>query len=494
MYRSENKKLQEDINKVVQNGADSLLNANFNKYDMIRTATDREYSEKMAFSAGMTQNQNRIAMSWGDTDSSYSPKRTPEKSNKTEVTKLPEKQYHPLADKKEQNIVRKNLPKGMNINFDLDSQSIPSQLESDKKKKDSIIVTYNIAGEKPFRVAADKKQLEKDKKYVPTGIKNIRYYDSFLKVQLKKAGLTVPYRIEKMEKPIPYTKWASGFFITDFYNPVLYRVVYTLPPALLIKRLLPYTGMSVFLLVLVSAAFILYHKSYRLQLQTAQFRESLLSNVTHELKTPVASLQLIINSLRDNKESEIKQQEYIGFADKELSRMKTLIEKILSFGKLNERQFDLNKEIINVAELIKEAIEITSPMVANVCGTIKFEQEANPELMGDRILLLNMVINLVDNALKYSMNKPTIHIVLAKEKEFVKITIADNGIGISPQYHKKIFEPFFRVPTGNKYNTPGHGIGLSFVKQTIELHRGSIVVNSKKEMGSTFIIRLPAII
>ncbi|HXS37834.1 MAG TPA: HAMP domain-containing sensor histidine kinase [Flavipsychrobacter sp.] len=491
MYRSENKRIQEDINKVVHDCADSLQNANFNKYDVIRTFTDREYSEKLAFAAGMTQNQNKIAMSWGDIDSSYTLPAAPENNNKTNIIPLPAKQNTPTIDKKMQDTIRKHLPKGMKVNFDLDSQNISSQLEVDKKKKDSVIVTYNVTGEKPFRIAGNKKQLELNKKYAPAGVKNLRYYDSFLRVQLKKAGLTVPYRIEKMERPIPHAKWASGFFIIDFYDPIVYRVVYTLPPALLIKRLLPYTAMSIFLLLLVSAAFILYHKSYRLQLQTAQFRESLLSNVTHELKTPVASLQLIINSLRNNKESETKQQEYIGFADKELNRMKTLIEKILSFGKLNERQFDLNKEIINVAELIREAIEITSPLVANVCGTINFEQEANPELMGDRILLLNMIVNLVDNALKYSTNKPTIHVTLTADNEFAKISVADNGIGIPPQYHKKIFEPFFRVPTGNKYDTPGHGIGLSFVKQTVRLHKGTIVVNSRKEMGSTFIIRLP---
>lgn len=489
IYKAEIKKVQEDIDRVAQSTADSLQDANYKLYDIFRVNADKEYNEKLAFAAGLTQNKKRMSISFDDdTTSSSNSGPVSEKQNNLIVVPT----ANSLANKETQTAIRRNLPKGMSISFG--NSTLPKhQSAGGKKKHDSVIMTYNIQGEPPIRLAVNKKALDSAKKYVPSGLKTIKYYDTLLTTRLNIEGLPLKYTVEKVRRPLSAVRWASGFFIIDLYDPVVYRVVYDFPKALLIKRLLPYSGVAVFLLVLISAAFLLYHRSYKMQLQTAQFRDSLLSNVTHELKTPVASLQLIINSLQRSDEGEAKRQQYIDFADKELGRMKTLIEKILSFSKLNERQFDLNKEIIDVAALIREAMAIIQPAVANAAGTIEFEEQTNAEVMGDKILLLNLIINLVDNAIKYSKGAPVIRIRLTSAQGMANISISDNGIGIPAQYHKKIFEPFFRVPTGDRHNIPGHGIGLSFVNQTVQLHKGHVSLTSEKEWGTTFTVSLPTL-
>jgi two-component system phosphate regulon sensor histidine kinase PhoR len=250
-------------------------------------------------------------------------------------------------------------------------------------------------------------------------------------------------------------------------------------------------SLAIFLLLLVTAAFVLYHKSYRMQMQMALFKESLFSNVTHEIKTPLSSLQLIINSFKEQELSP-KQKEYIDFASTELERMNLLVEKILSFGKLNKEQFAVNKEILNVGGLIQKAVRIMNITADSKNAQITFVLQENCDLAGDEILLLNMLVSIIDNALKYAGDQPIIHIAVVSQKDAVKILITDNGPGIGAKYWQKIFEPFFRIPTGNEHTIKGHGLGLSFARQVAILHKGKISVESLPRQGSTFIITLPS--
>jgi len=500
IYQSEWKRIQEDLNVLVQNTADSLREHNFSKYDMFRIYTDKDYKQKIAFAAGLTQNQKKLNINFDD---DISDKQIAENSKRiilpeTETFGIMKKNdtvHKNLISKKVQDTMRKYLPAGMAIRFGDSANKNPVAPKGAGKKHDSIIVSYNIPGEKPIRLAINKKVVDTSQKYVPEGLQDINYYDSLLSEQLKKEQLAVPYTIELVRRPAKTQKLVSGLFLINYYDPVTYRIVYSIPRILIAKRMLPYSFTAFLLLSLVSAAFILYHKSYRLQLQAAQFREGLVSNVTHELKTPVASLQLIINALREKTgtEKDPREREYIDFAGRELTRMKTLIEKILSFSKLSERQFALSREVFKMADLVREAIEIMKIRTDSYGGELVFEQEADPELMGDKILLMNMVANIIDNALKYNCNKPVIHIRLSAGKRAAILMITDNGVGIPTKYQRKVFEPFFRVPSEGEYNTSGHGIGLSFVKQAIKLHNGTISLTSTPGQGSIFIISLPSL-
>lgn len=327
------------------------------------------------------------------------------------------------------------------------------------------------------------------------GTKTITYFDSALKDTLKKENLDIAYRIQKIRtNKIPPANYASGLFIINFFQPDVYQVVYDkIPTSLFVKKLFPYTGVSLLLLILFTGAFFMFYKSYKMQMHMAQFRESLFSNVTHELKTPLSSLQLIVHSFKEggNNLTE-KQEEYVNFADRELQRMHLLIEKILSVGKLDQAQFALNKEVINLPELIREAIQVMNITAINKNARILFEPQIDCEILGDRVLLLNMLVNIIDNAIKYNKNVPRIRIMLEQENDHIKMLLMDNGIGIQRQYYAKIFEPFFRVPTGNEHSTKGHGLGLSFTQQVVKMHSGKISLESEPGKGSVFTILMPS--
>ncbi len=489
-YHEETKRIIEDINSLVQASSKKLQTYNYSQYDIFRVNIDKDYKEKLSFAAGITQNQAQVSITFDpDTPTKNASKEIHDSIITTNKLSVKEKKNKPNDTNYRENFI-KSLPKGVKVTFG------DHPIIKEKKKKDSLIITVFPTGEEPIRMAVPKKTADEEnkKKYIPNGLKGIHQYDSILHDTLDKRGLLIPYKIELTTTRLKPYKWSSGVFIINYYDPQIFRITYSRPNTLLIKRLLPYTATSLFVLLLVSAAFLLYHRSYKMQLQTTQFRENLISNVTHELKTPVASLQLIINSLKEKNSDtdQAKESQYLNYATSELNRMKLLIEKILSFSKLNERQFALNKEVLNCAELINEAINIMQVQAEQKQAILSFEQKSQCEILGDRILLINVIANMIDNGLKYNSSNPEIKICLDRNNNQVQISITDNGIGIAEKYHKKIFEPFFRVPVEGEYNTAGHGIGLSFVEQAIKLHNGSIHVNSNNQ-GTTFAIQLPAL-
>ncbi len=492
-FDDDTKKVIDDINTKVQAVAQIVQGYNYSKYDIFQVNIDNDYKQRLSFAAGLTQNQARVSMTFEPS----TPEIKREKERQDSIISgmnPPEKKINiQHLDAKAKEEFKKSLPKGVQVSFGA-KPNIDEQTH--KKKKDSVIVTIFPTGEEPIRMAVAKETAKKEsgKNYIPKGLWDMPKFDSLLHDTLTKSGLLIPYITELVSGRIKPYKWSSGVFIINYYDPEIYRITYSRPNRILLKRLLPYTVTSLFLLLLVSAAFLLYHRSYKMQLQTTQFRENLISNVTHELKTPVASLQLIINSLKDkNRETnEGKDNQYLDYATSELNRMKLLIEKILSFSKLNERQFALNKEVLNCADLINESINIMQVQAEQKQAKISFEQKSQCEILGDKILLINVIANMIDNGIKYNSTTPEIKICLDRNNNHALITITDNGIGIAEKYHKKIFEPFFRVPVEGEYNTTGHGIGLSFVEQAIKLHNGTISVNSNNQ-GTTFVIQLPAL-
>ena len=440
LYISESRKVDEEINSIAHKIAEHVQNDNYGCYDLLRVLADKESKEKIAFAAGITQNRSKMTMSFAEKGAEATDKDPAEKTGSSNKVKL-------------------------NI--------------------------YPTGG-KPLKIVIRPKEQDSNKPYVPAALRSIKYYDSLLMAALNSRRLSILFHTEKVTANDRSTAWATDPFIIDFYDPVVYRLVYKVPASLLVIRLLPYTCIVLFLLLLLCGAFLLFYKSYRLQLQMAQFKESLFSNVTHELKTPLSSLQLIIHSFStDSAGLSAKQQEYIDFAGRELQRMNLLTEKILSFGKLDRQQFALNKEVIDLSILVEDAIQVMEIAARDRNAQIVFIPATGMKTKGDRILMLNMLVSIIDNALKYSTGKPHICISLRQEEQLLQIKITDNGIGIAPQYTTRIFDPFFRVPTGSEHNIKGHGLGLSFVQQVVKLHSGKILLESLPGKGSTFIILIP---
>lgn len=332
-------------------------------------------------------------------------------------------------------------------------------------------------------------------KYKPEAVMGIRQFDSVFRQQLVKNDAVIHFSIQKV---IPFvaghTKKVSGdsltspLFILDFTEPIMYSVHYVIPPGTVYRRMYPFLLSTVFLCMMLVAGFAFFYHSTRSRHQQYQFRQTLFGNITHELKTPLTSMQLIV----DNAKKQLPAgdlvsipAQHVSFAENELNRMKLIVDKILSFTKMSSEQFTFNTERVDLGNIVMEAIAIMKINTQQAKGIINYEQGAKVAILGDPVLLVNAISAIIDNALKYTGKPPEINIRLTAEGHQATIAISDNGIGIPQQLSKKVFEPFFRVPTGSVYNTSGHGLGLSFVKQVMKLHGGSIHFTSN-DQGTTF--------
>ena len=328
----------------------------------------------------------------------------------------------------------------------------------------------------------------------PSSAMDIRHYDSVFKHQMIKNHVLVPYGLLLYKKGDAVLKDSivSSRFIIDFSVPHVYCVHYLIPAVLVWKNIIPYVLSTLLLCALLLAGTVFYYRNYHTQVQLSQFRESLFSSVTHELKTPLSSMQLIIESAVKNMSTDQEvsvPSKHIQFAVTELHRMKLLVERILSFNKMNPEQFLLDKQKVDLGQIIADAIAIEDINIVAANATVTVEGQNNMIILGDPMLLTNAVAALIDNAIKYAQQAPMVKIALQKDAQFVTIAVVDNGIGIPKQYTRKVFQPFFRIPAGNLYNASGHGLGLSLVKQVAVLHGGDISVKST-EQGTTFYLKL----
>jgi two-component system phosphate regulon sensor histidine kinase PhoR len=152
---------------------------------------------------------------------------------------------------------------------------------------------------------------------------------------------------------------------------------------------------------------------------------------------------------------------------------------------------EMKMEKLCVKTLVEEALLQIKPQIVKSSAVVHLSLQEQVYVVGNQVHLTNVVINLLDNALKYSHEKPLITITVTKESPWVMIEIADRGIGIEDGYHQKVFERFFRVPTGNIHTVKGYGLGLSYAKSIIEKHKGFLLLKSRKNQGTRLTIKLP---
>ena len=230
------------------------------------------------------------------------------------------------------------------------------------------------------------------------------------------------------------------------------------------------------------------------QRRLSEEKNDFINNMTHEIKTPIATISLATEALRDETIEQNKelQKTYINIIKEENKRLEMLVIQILEQAKRENVNQSLKKEDVDIHEIIKEGIGNMDFIVQQKGGKIKVRLSSkNPIVSGDKDHLLNVLSNLIDNANKYSPKTPNILISTTDSTTGIEVRVKDNGVGISRKDHKKIFEKFYRVPTGNVHNVKGYGVGLSYVKHIILMHGGNIRVESEPKKGSTFIIFLP---
>jgi len=230
------------------------------------------------------------------------------------------------------------------------------------------------------------------------------------------------------------------------------------------------------------------------QKKLSTMKNDFISNMTHEFKTPIATISLAADSITNPKVigSEEKLERFAGIIRQENNRMHRQVEKVLQAAQIDRKEFKLKPVDVNVNELLAEAVTNMGLQVEKLEGSIETEVEAaNPVVIADRTHLSNILHNLMDNAIKYSEGAPFITVRTEDTKTGVKVSVSDNGIGMTKEDQRQIFEKFFRVHTGNRHDVKGFGLGLSYVKAIIDAHGGKVEVDSTLGEGSTFIIEFP---
>jgi two-component system phosphate regulon sensor histidine kinase PhoR len=230
------------------------------------------------------------------------------------------------------------------------------------------------------------------------------------------------------------------------------------------------------------------------QKNLSEIKNDFINNMTHEFKTPIATVSLAVEALQDpdllNQESFRKR--YLSIIKDENKRLGGQVEKVLQAATLEKKEFSLKLEYVNLIDLLEDAKSQFELQVENKGGKITLENEiGDPYMMSDAFHLAHIFNNLLDNANKYTKESPVIHIKVWDQNGYAFVSIQDNGIGMSKEVTKKIFDKFYRVPTGNVHDVKGFGLGLSYVKTIIEAHKGEISVNSEPGKGSIFTIKLP---
>ncbi len=255
--------------------------------------------------------------------------------------------------------------------------------------------------------------------------------------------------------------------------------------------MLTVSGMVICILIF---AFYYFISTIVKQKKLSVIKNDFISNMTHEFKTPISTISLATEMLSDSSidKTPEKQSRFLKMIKDENKRLSVLVESILQTAILDKGEFKLKLNELDVHEIINIAINNTHLLIEQRNGIINTQLNATKiRFQADRVHLTNIIFNLIDNAIKYSKDIPEITIITEDVEKGITISVKDNGIGISKENLKKIFEKFYRVPTGNVHNVKGFGLGLSYVQAVVNKHGGDITVQSDPGKGSTFKIFLP---
>lgn len=222
----------------------------------------------------------------------------------------------------------------------------------------------------------------------------------------------------------------------------------------------------------------------------------LINNIAHEFKTPMATISLASGMLKRKKihSDSDKIMHYSNMIFSENNRLKIQVDQLLKLACMERGELKLNSDQFHLHELLEECSDCISVQLAEKGGSVDFNLDAkNDNICGDRSLIQNVLLNILDNAVKYSDSVPEIKIESKNTNGHLYVAISDKGIGMSKEEQKHIFDRYYRASTGDLHDVKGFGIGLSYSKMIIDLHKGKINVLSKKKIGSTFTIVLPSI-
>ncbi len=296
---------------------------------------------------------------------------------------------------------------------------------------------------------------------------------------------------------LSYNKtYKTKLFPNDIKNSNYYlKVAFPNQHKYIIESVRIMAFLSIVIILIILSIFLLTIFIILKQKKLSEMKNDFVSNMTHELKTPISTISLASQMLGDKSvaTSEAMLENISNIIKQETTRLSTLVEKVLQTAifergilKLKKQDVDINEIILKVKDNLKLKLEEEEAEMS-----VELNAE-NHIIKADKVHITNVIMNLCENAIKYRSTEPLKILIKTENKDnFISVSIKDNGIGISKENLKRIFDKFYRVSTGNVHNVKGFGLGLSYVKKIVEEHGGQIIVNSKLKKGSTFIIKLP---
>ena len=254
-----------------------------------------------------------------------------------------------------------------------------------------------------------------------------------------------------------------------------------------------FLGSALLLMIMIGCFYIAVNTILK-QKKIAEVKNDFINNMTHEFKTPISTISLATQLIQE--ESAIAKNEsilrYLGIIKEENIRLGNQVERVLQTAQMEKEEIILKKKEVDIHSLIQHVADNINPIIHTNQGTLLLNLDASPSLLLlDEVHISNVIHNLLDNAIKYSPNQLHVEIQTESQEDQFVIKIKDQGIGMEKSVFESVFEPFYRVPTGNIHNVKGFGLGLSYVKKIVDAHGGKVKVESTLGAGSTFIISLP---
>jgi two-component system phosphate regulon sensor histidine kinase PhoR len=357
-----------------------------------------------------------------------------------------------------------------------------------------------VKGERLLPEAALVKMIIDDTKALDDSL-SVSSLDSIYKRELTKAGIKLDFDIKKgkgdslhWKDTLNSAKLVTSPRAIGLSQKYWYQAVFENPTGFLLKKISLQILFSLFLIAFTSVTFLFLYRNLVAQRKLTEMKNDFISNITHELKTPLATVSVAVEALRNfgGIQNPERTKEYLDISASELQRLSLLVDKVLKLSLFENRELELKKEVFDLKQLTEEVLNTMKLQFDTHHAKVEFDVEGNYfSVHADRLHITSVIFNLLDNALKYSNANPEINIRLQHRTDTIVLQVEDKGIGIAPDFKSKIFDKFFRVPTGNHHNIKGYGLGLSYVAHVVKRHDGTISVDSEPGKGSTFTVKLP---
>lgn len=388
-------------------------------------------------------------------------------------------------------------------NNEIDKSTLQQSLIPDLRteKSGSLDVLDNAAFEIYFKDIASAMPI--DERISKEGLKKL------IKKELEEYSVDTKFQFGIQSNGTQTKIKSDGFhFVKDatYSIPILadnegvekYELSVTFPnkKRFLLSELVSITILSIIFTLIIIIAYSSALNQLIRQRQISEIKTDFINNMTHEFKTPIATINLALDAIKNPKVIEDKEKifKYLQMIRDENKRMHAQVENVLRISKLERKELDIEKESSNVEDVINDAIEHVNLILEDRQGKITSHFNASRKtVLINQVHFTNVVVNILENAIKYSPEIPEIEIFTENIKDMILIKVKDYGLGMSKVAQKRVFEKFYREHTGDLHNVKGHGLGLAYVKRIVEDHNGQVFVESEKGKGSTFIIKLPLI-